>query len=80
MDFTIYIDLFDTVRAKAKEEHRTLNENDIIFCSYLRDIAGDDPNIGEEEWGIILDLYDEIAMEYNDTVEVEGLEWIPFSE
>ena len=80
MDFMNYINLFDTVRNIAKEENRTLNEADIIFCTYLRDIAGEDPNIGEEEWGIILDTYDDIAMEYNDSVEVEGLEWIPFKE
>lgn len=78
MDFMSYINLFETVRKKAKEEYRTLSESDMIFCAYLRDIAGDDPNVGYKEWKNILDLYDEIAMEYNDTVEVEGLEWIPF--
>ena len=69
MEFINYLELMESVKARTIEEERPIEAEDIMFLSYLKDLAELDKNINDKEFIIIEDTFDLFNDEYNKTIK-----------
>lgn len=73
MEFINYLELMESVKARAIEEKRPIEAEDIMFLSYLKDLAEFDKNINDKEFTIIEDTFDLFNDEYNKMIKDEPM-------
>lgn len=73
MEFINYLELMESVKARAIEEKRSIEAEDIMFLSYLKDLAMLDKNINDKEFAVIEDTFDLFNDEYNKTIKDEPM-------
>lgn len=64
-----YLKVMEATADKIVSEERAVDGEDVMFVSYLKDLAMIDDNIDDEEFRLIEAVYEDFEDEYNESIK-----------
>ena len=68
-----YLKVMEIAADKIVSEERTVDAEDLMFVSYLKDLAMIDDNVSDEEFRHIETVYELFEDEYNESIKDETM-------